>query len=43
MAKILVVQDVPENIINLKGSLEPHGHELFIAKSEESARSFEIC
>jgi CheY-like chemotaxis protein len=39
MARILVVQDVPANIVDLKMSLEPRGHELFVAESIESAKT----
>jgi CheY-like chemotaxis protein len=37
MANILVVQDVEENIVDIKLSLEPGGHQLLIAHTVESA------
>lgn len=39
MANILVVQDVEENIVDIKKSLEPGGHQLLIAHEVDGAQA----
>ncbi|MDR3614210.1 MAG: hypothetical protein P4L53_11660 [Candidatus Obscuribacterales bacterium] len=37
MARILILQEMEQNIDNLKEALEPHGHKLFIKQRELAA------
>jgi CheY-like chemotaxis protein len=39
MANILVVYDVEQNILDIKLSLKPVGHQILVAKNVESART----
>src|SRR5687768_3692455 len=39
MANILVVQDVDQTSVDIKLSLEPHGHQILIAKDVASAKT----